>query len=269
VGRSLGKLRLRRRYGVYPLAVHRRDQRAGAKLEDVVIRIGDTLLLEGDPEDIRRLAEDVDLIELQRPVARPYRRERAPIVIAALGAVVILSALGLAPIATLSVIAVAAVLLTRCIDADEAFASIDGRLLVLILSMLGFGAALEKTGAVVMIAEAAAPLLTGLPPAAVLWLLILTTSVMTEAVTNNAVAVVMTPVAIALAHAIGVDPRPLVVGVMIAASASFATPIGYQTNTLVYSAGGYRFTDYLRVGAPLNLLVGATAALMIPMIWSF
>jgi di/tricarboxylate transporter len=269
VGRSLGKLRLRRRYGVYPLAVHRRDQRAGVKLEDVVIRIGDTLLLEGDPEDIRRLAEDVELIELQRPTARPYRRERAPIVLAALAGVVALSAIGVAPIAALSVIAVAVVLLARCIDADEAFAAIDGRLLVLILSMLGFGAALDRTGAVALIAEGAAPYLSGLPPQAVLWALILTTSAMTEAVTNNAVAVVMTPVAIALAQAVGVDPRPFVVGVMIAASCSFATPIGYQTNTLVYAAGGYRFMDYVKVGAPLNLLIGATAALTIPLLWSF
>ncbi|SEA44721.1 SLC13 family permease [Rubrimonas cliftonensis] len=269
IGRSLGKLRLRRRYGVYPLAVHRRDQATGVKLDDVVVRVGDTLLLEGDPDDIRRLAEDVDLVELSRPVARPYRRDRAPIVLAAFAGVVGLSALGVAPIATLSLIAVAVVLLSRCIDADEAFAAVDGRLLSLILAMLGVGAALDKTGAVAMIADGAAPFLGGLDPRLVLWGMILTTSVLTEAVTNNAVAVVMTPVAIALATSIGVDPRPFVVGVMIAASASFATPIGYQTNTLVYSPGGYRFSDYLRVGGPLNLLVGAVAAIVIPLVWSF
>jgi di/tricarboxylate transporter len=267
VGRSLGKLRLRRRYGVYPLAVHRRDQRTGVKLDDVVIRVGDTLLMEGDPDDIRRLAEDVDLVELSRPVARPFRRERAPIVLAALFAVVALAAIDAAPIATLSVIAVAVVLVSRCIDADEAFSSIDGRLLVLILAMLGFGAALDKTGAVALVAEALAPWLTDLSPQLVLWGLIVVTSILTEAVTNNAVAVVMTPVAIALAEAVGVDARPFIVGVMMAASASFATPIGYQTNTLVYSAGGYRFVDYLRVGAPLNLIVGIVAALVIPLIW--
>ncbi len=269
IGRSLGKLRLRRRYGVYPLAVHRRDQATGVKLDDVVVRVGDTLLLEGDPDDIRRLAEDVDLVELSRPVARPYRRDRAPIVLAAFAGVVGLSALGVAPIATLSLIAVAAVLLSRCIDADEAFAAVDGRLLALILAMLGVGAALDKTGAVAMIADGAAPFLDGLDPRLVLWGMILVTSILTEAVTNNAVAVVMTPVAIALAASIGADPRPFVVGVMIAASASFATPIGYQTNTLVYSPGGYRFSDYLRVGGPLNLLVGAVAAIVIPMVWSF
>ncbi|PIP96992.1 MAG: dATP pyrophosphohydrolase, partial [Rhodobacterales bacterium CG18_big_fil_WC_8_21_14_2_50_71_9] len=240
VGRSLGKLRLRRRYGVYPLAIHRRDQQAAVKMEDVVIRVGDTLLLEGDPDDIRRLAEDVDLTELNRPRVRPYRRDRAPLVLAALAGVVGLSALNVAPISTLALIAVALVLLARCIDADEAFAAIDGRLLTLILAMLGVGAALEKTGAVQLVVEAAAPWLAGASPQVVLFALVLVTSILTEVVTNNAVAVVMTPIAIALAASVGVDPRPFVVGVMMSASASFATPIGYQTNTLVYMAGGYR-----------------------------
>jgi len=99
------------------------------------------------------------------------------------------------------------------------------------------------------------------------WAVILMTSVLTELVSNNAVAVVVTPVAIGLAQALGVDPRPLVVGVMVAASASFATPIGYQTNTLVYGPGGYRFTDFVRIGAPLNLLIGAVSAFIIPLLW--
>ncbi len=269
VGRSLGRLRLRRRYGVYPLAVHRRDERVGGRLDDVVIQIGDTLLLDGDPDDIRRLAEDVDLVDLAQPRERPYRREHAPIVLGVLAGVVGLSALGVAPIATLALIGVGVVLVSGCIDAEEAFSAVDGRLLALILAMLGVGAALRETGAIRMIADALGPLLTLAPPALVLWGLILATSLLTELVTNNAVAVVMTPVAIAIAETAGVDPRPMVVGVMIAASAAFATPIGYQTNTLVYSAGGYRFSDYLRIGAPLNLLVGIVAALLIPSIWSF
>jgi len=269
VGRSLGKLRLRRRYGVYPLAIHRRDQQAAVKMEDVVIRVGDTLLLEGDPDDIRRLAEDVDLTELNRPRVRPYRRDRAPLVLAALAGVAGLSALNVAPISTLALIAVALVLLARCIDADEAFAAIDGRLLTLILAMLGVGAALEKTGAVQLVVEAAAPWLAGASPQVVLFALVLVTSILTEVVTNNAVAVVMTPIAIALAASVGVDPRPFVVGVMMSASASFATPIGYQTNTLVYMAGGYRFMDYVRIGVPMNIIVGVVTALTIPLFWSF
>ena len=269
IGRSLGRLRLRRRYGVYPLAVHRRDRWVGDRLDDVVIQVGDTLLLEGDPDDIRRLADDVDLVDLAQPRERPYRRDHAPIVLGTLAGVVGLAALDVAPIATLAVLGVAVVLLTRSVDADEAFAAIDGRLLALILAMLAVGAALEKTGTVRLLVEGVAPLLQAAPPGLVLWGLILLTSVLTELVTNNAVAVVLTPVAVALAGSLGLDPRPFVVGVMIAASAAFATPIGYQTNTLVYTVGGYRFRDYLRIGAPLNLLVGVVAALVIPTLWTF
>jgi di/tricarboxylate transporter len=269
VGRSLGTLKLRRRYGVYPLAVHRHGPMPGPRLDEVVLRVGDTLMIEGDPEDIRRLTEDVEFVTLSQNTSRPYREAHAPLVAAVFAAVVMLSALDIAPIATLSVIAVVVVLLSGAIDPEEAFGSIDGRLLTMLFAMLGFGVALDNTGAVALIAGAVGPLLEGLHPAIVLYGLILVTSVMTEAVTNNAVAVVMTPVAIALAQGIGVDPRPFVVGVMVAASASFATPIGYQTNTLVYAPGGYRFMDYVRVGTPLNLIVGVVAAVVIPMVWGF
>lgn len=268
-GRLLGDLRLRRRYGVYPLAVHRRAERIGSVLDEVRIRVGDTLLLEGTPGDISRLAAEQGLLDLTKPSERPYRREKAPIVLAALAAVVVGAAIGLAPIATLAVIAVAAVLLLRCIDAEEAFAAVELRLLVLILAMLGMGEALERTGAVQMLVDAAAPWVMSLPPQLVLWLVFLMASILTELVSNNAVAVVMTPVAIATAEAMGVDARPFVVAVMMAASASFATPIGYQTNTMVYAPGGYRFTDYMRLGVPLNLGVGVLSALIIPVIWPF
>ena len=267
VGRSLGDLRLRRRYGVYPLAVHRRSQNIGRQLDDLVVRVGDTLLLEGAPEDIQRLAVDMGLVEITQPTAKPYRRERAWVALCAILGVVILAAFGVAPILALSVLAVAIVLLTRCIDADEAFGFVEGRLLALIFAMLAVGAALEASGAVELIVTAVAPFMGILPPALTIWAVYLLTSILTELVSNNAVAVVMTPIAIGLAAALGFDPRPFVVAVMVAASASFATPIGYQTNMLVYGPGGYRFTDYMRVGIPLNLSVGALAAAIIPLIW--
>ncbi len=269
VGRFLGDLRLRRRYGVYPLAVHRRAERVGAVLDEVRIQVGDTLLLEGDTEDIHRLAEEQGLAELTQPTERPYRRQRAPIVLGILGFVVLGSAFGLLPIAGLAVIGVALALVTRCIDAEEAFQMVEIRLLTLIFAMLAVGQALQRTGAVEMIVEALAPWLMGLPPQLVLWIVFLMASLLTELVSNNAVAVVMTPVAISLGLELGIDPRPFVVAVMIAASASFATPIGYQTNTLVYAPGGYRFTDYMRLGIPMNLGVGALAALLIPLFWAF
>lgn len=267
IGRTLGELRLRRRYGVYTLAVHRRNQNIGQQLDDLVVRVGDTLLLEGAPEDIARLAADMGLVDVAHPTARAFRRRHAPIAIVTLLGMVGLAGLGVAPILLLAVLAVATVLITNCIDAEEAFSFVDGRLLSLIFAMLAVGAALEASGAVSLIVEALAPIMLGLPPFFVIWGVYLLTSVLTETVSNNAVAVVVTPIAIGLAAAIGIDPRPLVVAVMVAASASFATPIGYQTNMLVYGPGGYRFTDFMKVGIPLNLSIGILASAVIPFIW--
>ncbi|MBS0126143.1 SLC13 family permease [Thetidibacter halocola] len=267
VGRSLGALRLRRRFGVYPLAVHRRNQNIGRQLDELVVRVGDTLLLEGAPDDIKRLADEMNMVDVAQPTVRAFRRSHAPIALAALAGIVILAALGVAPILALSVVAVAVVLLTRCIDSDEAFSFVEGQLLALIFAMLAVGAALESSGAVRLIAEAVAPLMANLPPVLLIWCVFLLTSVLTEAISNNAVAVVVTPIAIGLAEVIGVDPRPLVVAVMVAASCSFATPIGYQTNTLVYGPGGYKFSDFVKVGLPLNISVGLISALLIPLLW--
>lgn len=267
IGKSLGQMRLRRRYGVYPLAVHRKNQNLAQQLDALVVRVGDTLLLEGAAEDIQRLATDMDMVNVAQPSSRGFRRKHAPIALLALAGLVVLAGLGLAPIFALAVVAVAVVLLSRAIDADEAFGFVDGRLLALIFSMLAIGAALEASGAVKMIAEALAPLLGKLPPFLIVWSIYMLTSVLTELVSNNAVAVVITPIAIGLAQALGIDARPLVVAVMVAASASFATPIGYQTNMLVYGPGGYKFTDFMRVGIPLNLSIGLLASAIIPLMW--
>ncbi|WP_102107822.1 SLC13 family permease [Oceaniglobus roseus] len=267
VGRSLGSMRLRRRYGVYPLAVHRRNQNIGRQLDDVVVRVGDTLLLEGAPADIQRLAADMDLVDIARPSDLAYRRNKAPVAIGALTGVVILAALGIAPIFALAVVAVTVILLSRCIDADEAFSFVEGRLLALIFAMLAVGAAMQSTGAVTLLVGALEPWLEHLPPVAVILCLYLIASTLTEMVSNNAIGVIFTPIAIELGNALGLDPRGLVVAVMFAASAAFSTPIGYQTNTLVYGPGGYKFTDYLRVGIPLNILLGLTACVTIPLIW--
>lgn len=268
VGNTLRNLRLRRRYGVYPLAIHRRNHNIGStQIDDVTVRVGDTLLLEGAPGDIQRLAADMNLVDVTKPAARAFRRGHAPIAIGALLGIVALSALGVAPILQVAVIAVALVLATRAIDAEEAFSFIDGRLLALIFAMLAVGAALESSGAVALIANALAPYLAQLPAFLVVWAVYLLTTLLTELVSNNAVAVVMTPIVIGLAEALGVDPRPLVIAVMFAASASFATPIGYQTNMMVYGPGGYKFTDFMKVGIPLNLSMSVIVSVMVPLLW--
>ena len=159
VGRSLGSLRLRRRYGVYPLAVHRRNQNIGRQLDEVVVRVGDTLLLEGAPDDIRRLAADVDLVDLNETTDKPFKRGRAPLVLAVLAAIVIGSAFDVAPIQILAMLGAVALLVTRTIEPEEAYNTVSASLLVLILAMLVVGEALDRSGAAQMIVDAISPTL--------------------------------------------------------------------------------------------------------------
>lgn len=265
--RMIGRLRWRRRFGVYPIALHRNGAALDMRLATAKLAVGDTLLLEGSPDDIVSLVEEEQLIVLSPFESRPYRRTKAPIAVGTMVGVVLLAALNVAPILTLALIGVVVVLLTNCIDADEGVGSIDGRLLLLIVSMLTLGTALDNSGALTLIVSKVSPLLATVQPIVALALVYALTSFLTELVTNNAVAVLVAPIAAGIAVQLGLDPRPFVVAVMFGASASFATPIGYQTNTLVYNAGGYKFTDFLRIGIPMNIIVGAVTVLLVPWIW--
>ena len=255
-GERIADLPLGRRYGVRVLGAHRHRHIPGPDLENVRLRPADKLLLEGPAEGFDALAEEADLVSVSRPSGRAFRRAKAPIAVLALAGVVILAALNLMDIGILAMLAVAAILVLRCIDAEEAWGSIEGSILILIFAMLIVGAGLANTGAVELIVRYLAPFLTDVPPVVALVVVYFVASILTELVTNNAVAVILTPIVIALAAQMGIDPRPLVVAVMFGASASFATPIGYQTNTLVYGAGNYRFADFLRIGVPMNIIVG-------------
>ncbi len=266
-GRSLGELRLRRRYGVYVLAAHRRNQNIGRQLDELVVRVGDTLLLEGATEDIQRLAADMDLVDISHPSIKAFRRAKAPIAIAALLFVVLLSAFDMAPITALGLVSVAVILLTRCIDSDEAFSFIDGRLLAMIFAMLAVGEGLDHTGAVGLIVTGAKPWLEGLSPFWLILCIYFLGLILTEFLSNNAVAVIYTPIAMHLGTSLGLDPRPFAVTVMFSATLAFATPVGYQTNMMVYGPGGYRFSDYMKIGIPLNIITGLLASALIPLLW--
>ncbi len=238
-------------------------------LSTALLRPADKLLLEGTSEGFARLTEAGELAAITQAGGRAFRRRKAPLALLALIAVVVLAAVGLAEISVLALIAVASILVLRCIDNDEAWASIDAGVLVLIFSMLIVGTGLQHSGAVALVVETMAPALEGSSPLVALAAVYVLSSALTEAVTNNAVAVVVTPLAIGLATQLGVDPRPFVVAVMFGASASFATPIGYQTNTLVYGAGNYRFADFMKIGLPMNVIVGLAAVLSIPVFFPF
>ncbi len=266
---TLDQMSIGYRHGMRVLGAHRHGHQIGPDLRTVKLRAADSLLLEGSPGAFEQLSAAGDMMTVTLSSGRAYRRTRAPLALLALLAVVGLSALNVAPIAVLSLVAVSAILILRCIDSDEAWGAIDAQILVLIFAMLIVGVGLQETGAVQLIVDTLAPFLNGLPPIMLLAALYLVTSILTEMVTNSAVAVILTPIAVGLAAQAGVDPRPLVVAVMFGASASFATPIGYQTNTLVYGAGDYRFSDFLKIGVPMNLVVGLAAVLAIPVFFPF
>ena len=263
IGRRVSELPGMSGTGVSVLGVQRHRHVPGASFHDTKLRPADRLLLEGRPEAIARIAEINDLIGIDLSEARPYRRRKAPVAIGALAAVVAVAATGLATIQVLAITAIAVLLLVRVLDADEAWRSIHGDILILIFAMLAIGLGMQNTGSIELVVGLIQPLLEGASPLVVIFVVYAISSVTTEIVTNNAVAVVVTPIAISLAAALGIEPRALVVAVMFGASASFATPIGYQTNTLVYAAGNYRFLDFMKIGAPMNLLVGIATSVAI------
>ena len=263
MGQKLASLGLGSRFGVQILGAHRHQHIPGQDLDSVILRPSDKLLLEGSPEGLEAMTQQGYVVSVTETAGRAFRREKAPIAVVALGGVILLAALGVAQISILAMVAVVAILILRCIDGEEAWGSIDGGLLILIFAMLMIGVGMQRTGAIALVAGWVAPWLAGASPLVTLIVVYLLTSTLTEMITNNAVAVVMTPIVIGLAGEVGVDPRPLVVAVMFAASASFATPIGYQTNTLVYAAGNYRFSDFLKIGIPMNVIVGVSTCFAI------
>lgn len=263
IGRRLADIPLLSRLKVRVLGLMRPRHVAGPDLANVRVRAGDRLLIAAGSDAAQALQSNIGLADISEAPARGFRRRKAPFAIATLASVVLLAALVGWPIEALAIGGVGMVLLLRCIEPEEAWGSIDGNTLVLIFGMLAFGRGLENAGTVALIVTSVQPLLAQMSPLLLLISVYAVTSILTETVTNNAVAVIMTPIAIGIASTMGIDARPLVVAVMFGASASFATPIGYQTNTLVYGAANYRFMDFVKIGVPMNLVVGIAACLAI------
>jgi len=269
VGKSLAELDLRNRHGIVVAALHRKGANLVEKLSTVRLHLGDTLLIEAPEENLKRFeARDEGLVFLNEEVERAFLRKKAPLAVAILLVVVALAASGVPMLSAAFVGAVAAVVF-GCVEPRDAYRSIEWPILFIIFGMLGLGQAMDNTGAARLLAEGAAGLLKPLGPLAVLAVIYLLSSILTEIVTNNAVAILLTPIAITIAVGMEVDPRPFVVAIMFGASASFATPIGYQTNTYVFGAGGYKFSDFAKVGLPLNLIFWVVAVLLIPVFWPF
>ncbi len=267
VGMRVSDLNLRGQYDTYILAIHRRNENLHENFERVRLHFGDTLLLEGPTDGLRRLFDRQELINLTPVTDRPYRRNKAWIAVAAVLAVIVLSAFEALPIAATSLIAATLVLALGCLDAEEAYKAIHWPVLMLIFGMLAIGGAMQTTGAAKLIVDGIVHVIGDLGPWAVLSAIYLLTSILNAFISNNAAAILFTPIAIELARQLGVDPRPFVAAIMFASSADFSTPIGYQTNTIVYGAGGYKFLDFTKVGLPLNIVLWLVASFIIPIYW--
>ncbi len=268
-GKTIREGKFRSHYNAAVVAVARGDKRLSGKLGDVRLEVGDVLLLEASPSFLHRSRESRDFFLVSAVEHGSVRRpERAWLSIGILLAMVAVSATSFIPIMTAAMLAAIAMVGFRCCTMTEARRSIDWSVLIVIGSAIGIGTALEKSGAA---ANIAAGLLNlgGNDPMYTLAAVYLATVLCTEFITNNAAAVLMFPIALKAATAIDCNSTPFVIAVMIAASASFLTPFGYQTNLMVYGVGGYRVTDYVRFGLPLSLIVMIVTLLVVPNVWTF
>jgi di/tricarboxylate transporter len=274
-GKTIRKINFMLRYRMVVLAIHRRGRNVRDQLNNLKLELGDTLLLMGSEQAIENIHGDEDLILLDRPPLPTQKmQKKAPIVLLTLLGIIISTSFNLIPIAAATIIGVAVIFLTGSLQPKEGYQSVDWSLLVLIYGMLTLGMLLQETGTSSLIVEAITSRIYSSVapenhPLASLVVIYFCTFLLTEVLSNNATVVIMLPIGITLAQTIGVDPRPFIIAICIASSASFSTPIGYQTNTYVYSVGGYRFIDFIKVGVPLNLLYMLVACYLIPRIWSF
>ena len=269
VGKTIREGRFRNVYNAAVIAVARNGERIQAKIGDIVLRPGDTLLLEAEPGFVDRQHNSRDFFLVSRlPDSRPLRQDRAFIAVGILIGMVVVATLEWVPMLQAALLAAGLLLLTRCITGSAARAAVDWEVLIAIAASFGLGHALEKTGAAQFIAASLIQLAQG-DPWVTLAVVYLVTMLFTELITNNAAAVLVFPIALATSGSLGVSFMPFAIAVMMAASASFSTPIGYQTNLMVYGPGGYRFTDYFRVGIPLNLLLCVVTVGLAPFVWPF
>ncbi len=269
LGKSLKEADFELFYEAKAHAIRQGGQATHKDVQTTRLRPGDAVLIETKPSHLARLRKDgafVVVSEMEVPV---FRKSKILTALTIIVAVIASAALGLAPIVVSAIAGAILLILTDCITLEEAYKSIEWKVIFLLAGVLTLGTALEKTGAAQLIAEALASSVGLLGPAALVSIFYLITSLLTETMSNNATAALLTPVAIVTAGSLNVDPRPFLMAIAYAASASFMTPVGYQTNTMIYGPGRYKFSDYLKVGAPLNLLFWILATIFIPRFWPF
>jgi len=269
VGKSVCEGRFRTRYHAVIIALARNGERLQGKIGDMVLRVGDTLLLEARPDFITQQGRSRDFLLVSEVGGfHPPNHKGAPLALAIIIGMVALAASGLLSMLEAALVAAGLMILMGCTSGRVARQAPDWQVLVVIATSFGVGAALQKSGAAGVLADGIIGFAGG-SPWATLVLVFAATALLTAIATNNVAAVLAFPIALSAAHHMNVDVMPFAITIMVAASASFATPIGYQTNLMVYNAGGYRFADFVRIGLPLTLLVGLVTVGLVPLIWAF
>lgn len=268
-GKSLAQLRFGHVYRVRVHGVQRSGAQPRLPLDHIPLAVGDILLVDATASALDDLRSDPGVLLIgQREQPRVDMR-RALLSLLVMAAAIGVAVLGWMPIVASSLLGCAALVVLRCLRPEEAYAAVDWRVIVLLAGVLPLGIALQKSGGADWVAQHALGWLSGYGPIVTLAAIYLLTALMTEVMSNNAAAVLVVPIAISTAESMGVDAKPFLVAVAFAASTSFATPVGYQTNTMVYTAGGYRFSDFPKIGIPLNLLFWAMAVILIPRYFPF
>ncbi len=265
--RTLEETDFEQRFGVTVLAITHREETQQSRLADVTIRSGDLLLVHGRADDLAALIETPGFVPMRQVDMPRTDRPRALVAVGILAAVVGVAALTPAPIVATAIIGVVAMVFTGCLTIEELYEEMDWMVVFLLAALIPLGIAMDQTGTAEWLARGIAERLGPMGPVAVILGFYVAASILTEVVSNNATAVVLTPVAILSAADLGMNPYALLAAIMFGASASFMTPLGYQTNTMIYGPGGYRYLDFLRVGGPLKLILTVVAAILIPVFW--
>ena len=266
-GKTLSESRLRANYGATVLAIRQHGTLRHGQFENITLMPGDALLIDVPNDQIEHLTQQRMFLVVSRAGIPRFDWTKASKAVAIVVAVVVVAATGLLPIVAAAVTGALMMVLSGCISTEEAYGAIEWNVLFLLAGMLSLGAAMEKTGASTMLANGMIDSVGALGPLALLAAFFGATMLLTEVMSNNATVALLLPIAITTAQAMDLNPRAFMFAVIFAASSSFMTPVGYQTNTMIYGPGQYRFKDFVRVGAPLNLIFWILGTLLIPWFW--
>jgi di/tricarboxylate transporter len=269
LGRTLRGADYIKRFGCVVLAIQRRGKVLRERLADISFDDGDTLLLQCDKESVNRIMESTDLIITNELTELHLRKDRALIALGIFAVMITLIFFNIFPILIAAMLGAIAMVLGRCITIEEAYKAIDWKIIFLLGGVIPLGLALEQTGTAAWLAGTLLQPLMSMGPLIVLAILYLITAMLTEIMSNNASAILLVPIALSAAELMGVSVRPFLVAITFAASTSFATPIGYQTNTMIYAPGGYQFSDFARIGIPLNIIFWIVTVALAPLLWPF